>query len=208
MGVLNGSITYTLFYVDGELPDRYEEEYLEKIQEFAFQPLLPESEDDVSMGWVRVDNMLNWSLDRDSVFRADHLLLSMRSDKWALPGALLRASIAEREEHFATERGRTKLSRAEKDTIRETVRREFKGQMLPSAGSVDMAWDLKNGVLRLWSQSGRVKEVFLELFESTFGLRLHESGPYMSARALELTADELKALADIEYTDLMPVHAT
>ena len=204
MGVLNGSITYTLFHVDGELPDRYTEEFLDKIREFEFRPLTPESEDDTSMGWVRVDDMLRWDFDKDSVFRAGHLLLSMRTDKWSLPGALLRATVAQRVEQFAAEKGRVKLSKLEKDTIRETVRREFKGQMLPSAGAIDMAWDLERGQLRLWSQSGRVKESFLELFESTFGLRLHENGPYMAARALDLSSSELQAIGRVEYEDFAP----
>lgn len=206
MGVLQGSITYTLFHVEGELPERYEEAFLERIQEFAFQPLTPDAEEDTTMGWVRVDDMLSWEFSKDSVFRSGQLLLSMRTDKWSLPGALLRATVAQRVEQFAAEKGRVKLSKLEKDVIAETVRREFKQHMLPAAASVDMAWDLEKGLLRLWSQSGRAKESFFELFESTFGVRLHENGPYMAARSLELTKDELHALELLEYTDFSVSH--
>lgn len=201
MGVLAGSITYTLFHVDGEMPERFRDEFLERIVEFTFQPLLPEAEDDVTTGWVRVDDMLRWDFDTDSVFRGNYLLLSMRTDRWSLPGALLRATVAQRTETFAAEKGRVRLSKLEKDTIRESIRREFKDHMLPSANAIDMAWDLEKNQLRLWSQSGRVKETFAELFESTFGMRLHENGPYLAARAGSLTEEQIKALATIEYTD-------
>lgn len=201
MGVLTGSISYTLYHVEGDIPERSREEFLERIVEFQFQPLLPDAEDDMTMGWVRVDDMLRWDFTNENVYRDQYLLLSMRTDRWSLPGALLRATLAQRLETFAAEKGRTRLSKLERDVIREEIRREFKNQMLPSAGSVDMAWDLDNGLLRFWSQSGRAKEQFQELFESTFNVRLHENGPYMAARALPLTEDQLKALAFIEYTD-------
>lgn len=203
MGVLSGSISYTLFHVEGDALDVTREEWLGRIAEFQFQPLLPDSEEDLSMGWVRVDDMLRWDFTKDAVFRDDYLLLTLRTDRWSLPAALLRATIQQRIDAFAVERGRVRLSRTERDTIRETVRREFKERMLPSAGAVDMVWNIARGELRFWSQSKGAKESFQELFEATFDCRIHENGPYMAARALPLTDDEIKALADIEYTDFV-----
>lgn len=201
VGVLAGSISYTLYHVDGEVPERYHEEFLERIEEFKFEPLLPDSEDDTSIGWVRVDDMLRWDFTKDSVFRGNYVLLSLRTDRWSFPAALLRATVAQRTAAFKEEKGRTRLSKMEREVIREDIRREFKKQMLPSAGTVDMAWDVEQGIVRFWSQSGRVKEQFQEFFESTFDVRLHENNPYIAARALSLTGDEIEALADIEYTD-------
>lgn len=201
VGVLAGSISYTLYHVDGEVSERYHEEFLERIEEFKFEPLLPDSEDDTTIGWVRVDDMLRWDFTKDSVFRDNYVLLSLRTDRWSFPAALLRATVAQRTEAFKEEKGRTRLSKMEREVIREDIRREFKKQMLPSAGTVDMAWDVKQGIVRFWSQSGRAKEQFQEFFESTFDLRLHENNPYIAARALSLSGDEVEALADLEYTD-------
>lgn len=201
MGVLSGSISYTLFHVEGDVKHMQRDELIGRIAEFEFQPLLPDSEEDMTMGWVRVDDMLRWDFTNESVFRGPYLLLSLRTDRWSLPAALLRATVQQRTDAFAAERGRTRLSRTERDTIRETVRREFKEQMLPSAGAVDMAWDMEGGQLRFWSQSKGAKEAFQELFESTFDVRIHENGPYMAARSLPLSDDEVMRLADIEYTD-------
>ncbi len=201
MGVLSGSISYTLFHVDGEVPDHYREEFLERIEEFRFQPLTQESEEETSTGWVRIDDMLRWDFDNDSVYRDDYVLLSLRTDRWSFPAALLRATVAQRTETFLEEKGRTRLSKIEREVIREDVRKEFKRQLLPSASSVDMAWDTKAGVVRFWSQSGRAKEQFQEFFESTFETRLHENNPYIAARVLPLTTEEVEAMADVEWTD-------
>lgn len=201
MGVLAGSISYTLYHVEDEVPERYHEEFLERIEEFQFRSLLAEDEDDFSAGWVRVDDMLRWDFTKDSVFRGDYVLLSLRTDKWSFPAALLRATVAQRIAAFKEQKGRTRLSKMEREVIREDIRREFKKQMLPSVGTVDMAWDVKQGIVRFWSQSGRAKEQFQELFESTFEVRLHENNPYIAARSLELTDEEIAALADIEYTE-------
>lgn len=201
MGVLTGSISYTVYHVEDEVPERYHAEFLERIEEFQFRPLLAEDEDDFSAGWVRVDDMLRWDFTKDSVFRGPYVLLSLRTDKWSFPAALLRATVAQRIANFKEEKGRTRLSKMEREVIREDVRREFKKQMLPSVGTVDMAWDVEQGIVRFWSQSGRAKEQFQELFESTFEVRLHENNPYIAARSLELTDEEIAALANIEYTE-------
>lgn len=201
VGVLTGSVSYTLYHVEDEVNERYHEEFLSRIEEFQFQPLLPDAEDDFSAGWVRVDDMLRWDFNKDNVFRGDYVLLSLRTDRWSFPAALLRATVAQRIDVFKEEKGRTRLSKMEREVIREEVRREFKKQMLPSVGTVDVAWDVAQGIVRFWSQSGRAKEQFQELFESTFEVRLHENNPYIAARTLELSDEEIAALADIEFTE-------
>jgi len=201
VGVLTGSISYTLYHVEDEVNERYHEEFLSRIEEFQFQPLLPDAEDDFSAGWVRIDDMLRWDFNKENVFRGDYVLLSLRTDRWSFPAALLRATVAQRIDTFKEEKGRTRLSKMEREVIREEVRREFKKQMLPSVGTVDVAWDVAQGLVRFWSQSGRAKEQFQELFESTFEVRLHENNPYIAARALDLTDEETAALADIEFTE-------
>lgn len=201
MGVLNGSISYTLYHVDGDVSEGYEQAFLEKIEEFRFLPLTPDSEDDISMGWVQIGDMLRNDFSAGDVFMGDYLLLSLRVDRWSLPAALLKATIAQRAREYAEQKGKVKLSKLEKEDLRETLRREFKEHMLPAANAIDLVWNIKQGQVRLWSQSGKVKEQFVELFESTFGLRLHEHGPYIAARAASLNDEQLYALADTVNTD-------
>ena len=198
MGALKGSISYTLYYVEGTLEPGFVDAFMERIEEFRFRELTPESEDDMTFGWCRIDDMLRADIDRTGAFRGGYLTLGMRVDRWSLPGALLKARIAERQQQVMTEFSKAKLSRMEKERVRETVTREMKGQTLPSASMVDMVWQLDEGRVRFWSQSNTRREQFEELFESTFGMRLQPSGPYIAAVNCGLTDEATGRLADVE----------
>lgn len=198
MGALKGSISYTLYHVDGELPQNFTEQFLERIQEFSFRELKPESEDDTSHGWCVLGDMLDIEFDASKVFRNEYLGLGLRVDKWALPGALLKALIERKGKEVMEQKGKTRLLRSEKEAIRETVTRGMKEMMLPSAAMVDMVWNLEEKQVRFWTQSGGRCELFMELFESTFGVRLVPTNPYVAAINCGLSDAEVGALSDVE----------
>lgn len=181
MGARKGSISYSLFHVDGEPPADFREAYLEQIQEFAFRALTADAEEDVSHGWSVLDDMLSTDFSRDNVFIGEYLCLGMRTDRWALPGALLRAHVDKRVAEVKAEHSKVKLFRSEKIAIREEVTRQLKRKTLPAAAVVDMVWTLDRKEVRFWSQSSRAVEFFESLFESTFGLRLVPNNPYIAA---------------------------
>lgn len=198
MGATSGSISYTLYYVDGELPDGYLASYLDQIEEFRFRELTPQSEEEESMGWVGISDLLSTNFTRDSVFQDSYLCLSMRMDRWSLPAALFRAKYDERANAEAEKRGKRKLSRTEADALKDVMRREFKGMSLPSASMVDMVWNIEAGHVRFWSHANKKNEQFHELFESTFGVRLLGQSPYTAARALTLEKDVFTKLGDVQ----------
>ena len=105
----------------------------------------------------------------------------MRTDRWALPGALLRAHVDKRVAEVKAEHSKVKLFRSEKIAIREEVTRQLKRKTLPAAAVVDMVWTLDRKEVRFWSQSSRAVEFFESLFESTFGVRLVPNNPYIAA---------------------------
>lgn len=197
VGATSGSISYTLYHVESPPESDYRLEFLDKIEEFAFRALTPESEDEESLGWVELGELLQQSFDRDSVFRDQYLCLSMRIDRWSLPAALFRAVYDERAREMADKRGKPKLSRTEADALKDVLRREFKGKSLPSAAMIDMVWNLETNRLRFWSHANKSNEYFQELFESTFSLRLHAQSPYIAARGLDLEPEEIGRLSDV-----------
>ena len=69
---------------------------------------------------------------------------------------------------------------------------------------VDMSWNLDSGVLRFWNSSARIHEVFEDLFESTFDLRLVRDAPYVVAANAGLGKGELEALLTKDPT---PFHS-
>lgn len=198
MGALTGTVSYTLFHVDGEIPDDWRELWMERIVEFSFQPLRPELEEDSSVGWCVMGDLLNTDFNDANVLRGEYLCLGMRRDAWSLPPALLKAHIAERSEQHLQEHGLMRLSRLQRDQISEAVIQELKKQALPSANSVDMVWNLDSNVLRFWSQSGSTLERFYDLFESTFNLRLVPSSAYVAAINLGLSEELIGELSMVE----------
>lgn len=198
MGATSGSISYTLYYVEGELPDDYKTDYLERIREFRFRELTPESEEEESLGWVQLAELLNTEFTRDAVFQNEYVCASMRMDRWSLPAALFRAEYDKRAAEEAEKRGKRKLSRTEADALKEVMRREFKARSLPSTSMTDMVWNVDTQTLRFWSHTNKRNELFQELFESTFGMRLFAQSPYIAARQLSLDKDVFARLGDVE----------
>src|SRR5690606_29166350 len=72
VGARKGTITTTLFHVDGDVPREYRDDYLAQIEEFRFQPLTPAAEEDVRHGWTTFDDMLSTEFSRDNVFFEDY----------------------------------------------------------------------------------------------------------------------------------------
>jgi hypothetical protein len=200
LGASRGSISYTLYRVEGDFGARagVAEWCIEKLNEFAFRELTPDSEDDTTWGWVVMDDLLNNVFDYQNALRGTYICGQLRVDRWALPAALLKARIAKAEEALKAERQRTKLNRSEKEVVRAVVVREMKTQMLPAAAAVDFVFNLDDGTVRSWTQSNARNELFQELFESTFELRMYRTTPWVAARHTGLNHEQLTVLADIE----------
>lgn len=202
MGARSGSISYQLYHVDGKAPDR--DAALERILEFAFQPLTPDAEDDFSYGWCEFEDLLSTDINRGNAFRGEYLCLSMRLDQWRLPTALFKARVAKKSREVLEKSGKQKLFRSEKEMIRETVSRELKTMTLPAASVVDMVWSIDAGTVRFWSQSARMLELFESLFESTFEVRLVPSNPYVEALEAKLPDELVGHLAAVEQAAFTP----
>lgn len=200
VGARKGTISYSLFHIDGELPDGYQDLFLERIQEFRFTELTPESEEDLVHGWTVLDDLLSTEFDKHNIYLGEYLVLSMRTDRWSLPGALLKAFVEKRTQEVMKEQNKSKLFRSEKMAIREDVTRKLKTMTLPSAGAVDMVWNLERKEVRFWSQSTRALELFEALFESTFDLRLVPDNPYIAAVNCGLSDSLVGALAGVEQS--------
>lgn len=205
MGAVSGSISYTLYHVEGELPDGFKDDFLERIAEFRFRDLTPESEDEESMGWVVQGDLLSTDFTRYNTFLNEYLVLSLRMDRWSLSAALFKATYERRAREEADKRGKKKLSRTESDALKDALRAEFKSQMMPSASMVDMIWNVDSGKIRFWSHAKKKNEQFVELFESTFGMRIYAQSPYIAARQIPLDKQVFTGLSDVEQAHFHPV---
>jgi recombination associated protein RdgC len=200
MGVRKGSVSYSLFHVEGDLPPDAPSFLLERAREFALQELTPDSEQDQHIGWCALDDLLTLDFTPDHLFRGEYVCLGMRIDRWSLPGALLKARIARAEDAHRQHVGRLRLSRHERDQIRTQEILSLKKLLIPTAASIDVVWSLPRREVRLWTQSPTRVEAFQQLFESTFQLRPWQHNAWLAATTAGLSPEEVAATATLAIT--------
>jgi len=200
LGAIKGSISYTRFYVQGDLPDDYQDAFVQAIQARAFEPLKHDSDEEQGHGWCVVDKPFDLQIEHEKVFANEYLNLALRIDRWRLPGPLLKAKLAEAEAAFMEKFKRDRLGKRQKEEIKITVVRQLRKQTIPAMKLIDLSWNTNEKILRFWSKSTKVFELFQELFEKTFKLKLIPESPYTSAMHLGLTKDQIESLSNIEPT--------
>jgi hypothetical protein len=195
VGAIKGSISYALFEVDGSLGDRPEGRILERLHEYRFQELTAAHEEDSRSGWCVMTDMLDTVFTNENVFRNEYICFGLRTDRWSLPGALLKARIAREEEAVRERTGRTRLYKSEREAVRDAQSRLLKAQLVPSAASIDVVWNTQKKQLRIWTLSPARLDLFDELFVPTFGaefgVRLVRRRPYTAAMAAGLSAEQI-----------------
>jgi DNA recombination-dependent growth factor C len=201
MPALKGSLTYARFFVEGELPDDFRQRFMRAIRLRAMQPLQPEEDAAERSGWCAIGEPFQLELNYDNVFYNEYLNLGLRTDRWAIPGPLLRAKCKEAEAAHLEKKGRERLSKRERGELKELVTRRLRKQFVPATRMIDFSWSLNDGLVRFFSQSARPAAAMSELFAKSFGLGLVPEAPYTLAariglsKAQEKIWDELPALS-------------
>jgi recombination associated protein RdgC len=203
LGALSGTLTYKLFFVQGELPSDWKTNFVTEVTRHAFEPLTPDDEDEESMGWVMVDRPLHTDFDLYSMLFDHFINLSLRQDRYVIPSALLNAHLAEASREYMRENEKQKLSKFEKNDLKEIVKRELKEQQLPRMRIIDMSWDIRAGRVRFWSHSNKMCELFQGFFEDTFGLKLLPANPYISAVEQDLAPEKVEVLQQVEPSNFV-----
>lgn len=184
MGVFDGSINYTKFYVRGSVPKRFAEPFMKAIELRRFEALDPDAEDEERSGWCVAGNPLDLDLRQEQVIYNSVVVLGMRTDRWRVPRPLFQAHFREAERAALQRSGKEKLSKRDKDELKFRIHRKLRKRVFPSMRAFDVCWDLERQLVLFWNRSARVNETFSALFEATFKLQLDEESPFMAARRL------------------------
>lgn len=207
MGVFDGSINYTKFYVRGSVPKRFADAFMKAIALRRFEPLDPDGEEEERSGWCVAGNPLDLELQQERVIYNSVLVLGMRTDRWRIPRPLFQAHFREAERAALQRSGKEKLSKRDKDELKFRIHRKLRRRVFPSMRAFDVCWDLDRELVLFWNRSPRVNEAFTALFEATFKLQLDEDSPFMAARRLleatgqaQLLESELEASSFATYT--------
>lgn len=200
MGLLKGSVTYSKFYAEGELPGDFRDKFMDAIHTRRFQPLTVEGEDEQRVGWVCLARPLepDVTFDYNDVFFNSYINLAVRIDAWRFPGSVFKAAFAEAEKKYLTKKGREKLSKREKEDLKAVVGRKLRHQFSPTIKLIDLSWNTESNVVRYWSQSTKGHETLFELWEKTFPVKLVPAGAFTTAERGELPEARLKALLEVE----------
>jgi recombination associated protein RdgC len=203
MPALSGSLTYARLYVEGDLPEDFRERYINTLRLRAMKPL--EAEDDMPerSGFCAFGDPYELELSYERVFFNDFLNLGFRTDRWAIPPALLRANLREAELAYLERKGREKLTKREKNELKELVLRQMRKQTTPIVRTVDLSWSLDEGIVRFFTHSQRTTLNMMELFHKTFGLKLLPEAPYTLAARLGLSEAEQNIWEALEPTVLI-----
>lgn len=200
MPALRGSLTYARFFVDGELPDDFHARFTKAIRLRAMKPLEADEDALERSGWCRIGEPFELDLGHEDVFYNEYINVGFRTDRWVIPGSLLRARMREAERAYLEKKGRERLSRREKTELKELVTRKLRRQLSPAVRSVDLSWSLDDGIVRFFSQAQRPAIAMMDLFAKTFALKLIPESPYTLAARLKLSAAEEAAWPELEET--------
>ncbi len=198
MGLTRGSLTFTRFFVSGSPPRDFRNRFVQAARLRRFEPLAAEDEAQEASGWCALERPFDLELDHEKIYHDHYLLLGFRVDRWRIPGAALRAHLADEERRVLEKTGRAKLSRAQKAELKQRVVARLRRKVLPSTLAIDVCWDLDAGTVLFFSHSPRLALDFAALFEKTFGLGLHEDSPYFAAGRAPLSTTEQRALARVQ----------
>ena len=211
MSALTGSLSYARFFIEKELPNIFSprgeaatsmSKAHEAIVSFAMRPLNPDEPDTERSGWCVMGEALDVSMPHERVFLDGYINLGFRTDKWAIPGPLLKTKVREAEAAYKERSGRDRLGKREKSEIKEVVTRELRKKLVPSTRVIDLTWSLEEGLIRFFSHSERVTNAMAELFEKTFKLPLTHESPFTLSQRLGLTDAEIRAWENLEVTVL------
>jgi recombination associated protein RdgC len=200
MPALRGSLTYSRFFVEGELPDDFRERFMRSIRHRAMKPLEPDDEDLERSGWSRIGEPFELELGYEDVFYNAFVNLGFRTDRWVVPSSVMRTNLREAEQAYLQKKGRERLTRREKGELKFLVAKKLRRQTSPSTRSVDVSWSLNDGIVRFFSHAPKAAAKMTELFAKTFGVRLVPESPYTLAARLGLTKAEERVWQDLEVT--------
>jgi hypothetical protein len=190
VSLLKGPLTFRRFFSEGGAPSASSSDLVELLIHDRFLGRLDDPRKEERSGWVTVGNLLDTDFSVANTYFAPYMLFSQRTDKKAIPPALLRALVERETAELLKSTGMERLPPGGKAEIREQLEEKYLPQMLPSVSVVEVCWNLQSGMVRVLSTSeravGRVRKAFSATFsQALYGVdapRLAMRGPEAAQR--------------------------
>ncbi|MCX5904464.1 MAG: recombination-associated protein RdgC [Proteobacteria bacterium] len=182
MGLYTGSASYVRYKVEGELHGSLKETGLLRLKECSFRELDELSGRDRTIGWVSVENMASVFFDDLHFAKDPYIAVSLRIDTRRIPPLTLKAALLREEMSYKKHTNKERLSRKEKDTLKEQVKNRLLKKALPVPVLYDVCWNTATGILLFFSTNKKANAEFMDFFLSTFELTLTPLFPYELAQ--------------------------
>ena len=186
MGFCNASCSFTRFRIIDPIPSELWTQIPDKLRQFAFRDIddLPEMQ---AYGWVCFEDMLDTEWRTAPPQKGNYVTFSLRLDTRRIPPAIIKKQLslalkAEKEKMQA--QGKKFISRERKKDLKEQVLLRLRQRFLPVPAEFHVVWEPDRNEVWFASTQGKMIDLFMELFITSFGLHLEQIEPYSLAEGL------------------------
>ena len=197
MSILQGTVSLKRFLVMGPVPDEKDlQAGLEQDQFRTFTDGLEEER----VGWCDWRNPLITPPDENWVGQERFAVFALRIDTRRVPSTLLKAHVDLRLQALQKERDLTFVGKEARISLADEVKVELLRKVLPTPKVVEVAWDLKGGILWTTASSAKAQGMLSSLFIKSFGCEIHPLAPLVLSGRLcpDLSVEALMALDPLD----------
>jgi len=197
MSLLQGTLSLRRFLVLGPVPA--EEDLLEGLQQDQFRPFEDGMEEE-RLGWCDWRNPLITPPEDAWVSQERFAIFGLRMDTRRVPATLLKAHVDLRLHRLMKEKDLAFIGKEARISLQDEVKVELLKKVLPTPKVVEVAWDLKGGILWTTASTTRTQGALTGLFMKSFGCELQPLAPLLLAGRLapHLPAEALMALDPLD----------
>jgi DNA recombination-dependent growth factor C len=199
MGLLQGAFSLKRFLVLGPVPE--EAELLAGLEESRYRPFEDGLEEERS-GFVDWRNPLIIPPDPVYALQDRFALFALRIDTRRVPALLLRAETDMRLQQVMKEKDLPRIGKETRLSVQDEVKVDLLKKVLPTPRMVEVAWDLKGGVLWTTASSSKTQGLLATAFHKAWGLELQPLAPLLLAGRLapQLSPEALMALDPLDLS--------
>ena len=181
MGILFNTVSICQFKVVGDRPSKDLYEWVsDRLGRHSFRSI-DNTIDEVSSGWVHLDDSSENSFNSPRAFWRDHYLaFTLRRDQRRIPSVLFRTYLRKAESEFlGAHPGMRRVPKQKREELSQAVLAALYAKTLPVPSTYDAVWDTRSGLVSFTSLSPKAIELFENHFKNTFdGLRLVMLHPF------------------------------
>ena len=197
MSMLQGTVSLKRFLVLGPVPDP--KDLQAGLEQDQFRPF-QDGVDEERVGWCDWRNPLITPPDPDWVSQERFAVLGLRIDTRRVPPTLLKAHVDLRLQTLQKEKDLAFIGKEARISLQDEVKEELLRKVLPTPKVVEVAWDLKGGILWTTASSSKAQGALTTLFIKSFGCEIHPLAPLVLSGRLcpELPVEALMALDPLD----------